>query len=137
MFKESEKFWRQQEKEFTSKLETARHQMFELEKGKMSLSEGIDYIFISVIKHRGKNILVAVSAFFITFFVLQLLRRFLMAFNVFKLSPKFRFLAGLFIILLTWFAFACFRHMSRMLFITGNSCISAFPHVGQPSKVVG
>lgn len=107
--KASDEFWTQQETEFKTKLESVQHQLFELEKRKMTFSEFVEYFTKSVLKHRGKNIIVALLAFVATFFVFHLLRILIMKINPFKFHPKFQFIANIIDVLLymaTFFAAA-------------------------------
>lgn len=117
----SEAFWTQQEKEFESKLETAGHQLFELERGKMTLSESFDYFVEKVLKHRGKNILIAFVAFMGTFLLLHLLRMLVMRFNPLKLKARYLFLANFIDVLLYVIAFlAAIMAMVIALYTTGD-----------------
>jgi hypothetical protein len=101
----SKVYWKQQEKEFTAKLKTAEHRLFELEKGKMTLWEGMEYFFKCIVGARGKNILMAGMAFFITFLLFSLIRRIIMMINVLRFIPKLGFLANLIDVLLYLFTF--------------------------------
>lgn len=122
----SEKFWKQQEKEFTGKLESAQHQLFELEKGKMSVSEGLDFLLESVLRQRGRNIFLAIVSFLVTFIVCYLLRRLVMLINPFRRFPKFLFVANFIDVLLYLFTFiAATGAMILTLYITGDWLVLA------------
>ncbi|MCP4687096.1 MAG: hypothetical protein GY859_03540 [Desulfobacterales bacterium] len=91
----SEAYWRQQGKEMTTGLDTARHQLFKLEKQKGSMLERINFIFESFIKQRGKNVLLVVVAFILTFFLLYLFRKVIMLINPFRYIIRYRYIAYL------------------------------------------
>ena len=102
-----EEFWKQQKKEYIGKLEAANHQLFELEKDKMSFPETMDYLFNSVLKQRGISMLYAVAAFLVTFLVFHLLRLLILKLNPLTRFPKLMFLGNLIDVLLyvlTFFA---------------------------------
>lgn len=105
--RQSKEFWKQQRQEFTSKLETAEHQLFELEKNTMTIRESIDYFIEFILKHRGKNILVAAIAFFSVFLIFHLFRLLVKKINPLKLFPKYSFLTNIIdvmLYMLTFFA---------------------------------
>lgn len=116
-----EEFWQQQEKEHTGKLEAARHQLFELEKDKMSFAETMDYLFESVLKQRGINMLYAVAAFLITFLVFHLLRLLILKLNPLRRFPQLIFLGNLIDVLLYFLSFiAATAAMMIVLYVYGN-----------------
>ncbi|MCW5211527.1 hypothetical protein VU04_01280 [Desulfobulbus sp. TB] len=116
-----EKNWKQNEKEYLSKLNTARHQLFQLEKNKMSVLQTIDYLFESVFKQRGINMLYAVASFIITFFIFYLFRLVIRKFNPLNRSPKFMFLGNLIDVLLYLISFIMATTvMIIVLYVYGN-----------------
>lgn len=116
-----EEFWKQQEKEFTSKLQAARHQLFELEKEKMSFTETMEYLFESVFKQRGKNILYAIVAFLMTFLIFQLLRILILKINPLQRDPRFMLFGNLIDVLLYVLSFlAATTAMVIVLYVFGN-----------------
>ena len=123
---ELEEFWVQQEKEISSKLGAARHQLFELEKEKMSFTEVMEYLYGSVFKQRGINIFYAVIAFLVTFLICNLFRLLLIKINPLQHSPKYMFLGSLLDLLLYIFSFlAATTTMVVVLYIYGNWLVLA------------
>ncbi|MDM8554137.1 mechanosensitive ion channel [Desulfococcaceae bacterium HSG7] len=127
--KESHDFWKQQEKEFVAKLETAQHRLFELDKGRKSLSESVDYFFEFVqyfLKDRGNNILLAIAAFFLIYLMCSILRHLLMIINPFNYIAKYKFLASFVDVLLYFFTFiASTTAMVLVLYIRGDWLVLA------------
>ncbi len=124
--KASEEFWNQQEKEFATKLETAQHQLFELEKGRMSASESFDYVLESVLRHRGKNIILAIAAFLLTYLVCYFLRRLIILINPFTYIRKYNFLANFADVLLYLLTFiAATVAMILVLYMSGDWVVLA------------
>ncbi|MCI5131960.1 MAG: hypothetical protein D3904_10640, partial [Candidatus Electrothrix sp. EH2] len=118
---ELDEFWTQQEKDFSGKLEAARHQLFELEKDRMSFTETIDYLYGSVFKQRGINILYAVIAFLGIFFIFHLLRLVIITINPLQRFPKYMFLGNLLDVLLYIFSFlAATTAAAVVLYVYGN-----------------
>ncbi|MBE9562490.1 MAG: hypothetical protein IMF12_06470, partial [Proteobacteria bacterium] len=88
-------FWVQREKELNTKFEVAKQQLLELESHKITTSEAFDVLAETIFSEQGKNILVAILVFFLTFAALHLLRRFVLLINPFNYIPKFKFVANL------------------------------------------
>ncbi len=118
---EEEAFWTQQEIELTSKLETAQHKLTEQEQGKRTLSEGLNFFFQSFVKHRGKNLLMAVLAFLTIYIIFYFLRRMLMKYNPLHRFPKYAFLANVIDVLFYLFSFiAATGAMMVVLYSSGD-----------------
>ncbi len=118
---ELDEFWTQQEKEVTDKLEAARHQLFELEKDKMSFTETMEYLYGSVFKQRGINILYAVIAFLVTFLIFHLLRLLIIKINPLQRFPKYMILGNLIDVLLYILSFlAATTATAVVLYVYGN-----------------
>lgn len=112
---------KQYEKEYLSKLEAARSQLFELEKSKMSFPQVMDYLLQSVFKQRGTNMLYAAAAFILTFLLCYLFRLFIRKINPLNRSARFMFLGNLIDVLL--YALSLFMAttvMAIVLYVYGN-----------------
>ena len=113
--------WKDHEKEYVSKLSTARQQLFQLEKNKMSFLQIMDYLFESIFKQRGTNMLYAFGAFIITFFICYLFRLVIRELNPLNRSPKFMFLGNLIDVLLYVISFIIATTvMIAVLYVYGN-----------------
>lgn len=88
-------YWVQQEKELRTKYEVAKQQLVELESRKVSPQQAIEALTNTIFSKQGKNILLAILAFFVTFLVLHLLRRILLLINPLNYIPRFKFIASL------------------------------------------
>ena len=113
--------WKEHEKEYVSKLGTARQQLFQLEKNKMSFLQVMEYLFEAVFKQRGTNMLYAFGAFIITFLICYLFRLVIRELNPLNRSPKFMFLGNLIDVLLYVISFIIATTvMIAVLYVYGN-----------------
>jgi len=92
--------WVQQEKELSTKYEVAKQQLLELESRKVTPNQAIDALTSTIFSKQGKNILLAILAFFFIFIVLHLLRRLILLINPLNYIPRFKFIASLIDIIL-------------------------------------
>ncbi len=116
-----EEFWKQQESEMLSKLEATQHKLTEQEQNKRSVSEGLNFFLQSFVRHRGKNLLLAVLAFLAIYIVFYSLRRMLMKFNPLHHFPKYAFAANVIDVFFYLFSFiAATGAMMMVLYSSGD-----------------
>lgn len=92
---EEKEHWQQQEKEFSAKLEVVKQQLIELENRKVSPIAAFEQFMQAIFSKRGLNILLSITFFFATFFILMFIRRFILLINPFSYIPKLRFIANI------------------------------------------
>lgn len=88
------KYWEQQEKEMSTKLEVAKQQAMELESHKVTPGDAFKTLNETIFSKQGLNILLAIMAFFLSLTILYLLRRLFHVINPLNYIPRFKFIGS-------------------------------------------
>jgi len=99
------KEWEQKEKELNTKYDVAKQQIIDLENDKISPEQALNAFKDTIFSKEGKNILLSMLVFFLTFIGLHIIRKIIFFINPLNYIARFKFIASLIDILLNIFIF--------------------------------